>query len=102
MRMAPTTVRINGRKWPIIWAPEGPFDERALGSTDFIGQKIHVRSDLESDELRDTLLHEILHVLTASAGLDAECNEERFVRVIAGGLIGVFNDNPDLARFIIK
>lgn len=51
----------------------------------------------------ETLLHEILHCVTESAGINAElgeAEEEKLVRRVAPLLLDVLRRNPDLVAYL--
>ncbi|BAJ51835.1 hypothetical protein CJ97_gp47 [Ralstonia phage RSB2] len=50
-------------------------------------------------EEADTLIHEVLHAIIASAGLTVP-EEEPIVRALASNLTGVLADNPTFRRHL--
>jgi hypothetical protein len=50
----------------------------------------------------DTLLHELLHAVWNERGLPKKANEERAVKTLGTGLLGLFQDNPKLLTWIKK
>lgn len=53
---------------------------------------------------RDTLLHETFHAILAQQGRTTFGNEEEelYVRALATGLMGVLQDNPEFAEWLIE
>lgn len=54
---------------------------------------IYIRKDMPDDVKRETLLHEILHILYANAYLKPGDEEERIVGTLSNGLFQVLEDN---------
>lgn len=48
----------------------------------------------------DTLFHEVLHAIWDERSLPNKPNEERAVRSLATGIVGLFQDNPKLLTWI--
>lgn len=93
---------IGGRTFKVQWHDVSPLDQRLAGRCDLTAQTIHVLKGQHYDEARDTLLHEVLHAIAHIAGLDiGQEAEERAVRTLASGLIGVFNANPAFADWVV-
>jgi hypothetical protein len=102
----PKSVRINGETFAIRY-------RRFTKKEEAVGQCLYDKSLIEVDprqthvNLRDTVLHEILHAVLAKQGHTGSCfsdneTEERYVSALATGLAGVFQDNPDLACWLIE
>lgn len=91
-------VRIFGRDFQVNFKPaEHMVDD--LGTTHANDSKIDIRMGQSPLEERDTVLHEVIHAIdhTMEIGL-----KEKQVVVLAHGLIGVFQDNPEFAKYIIE
>lgn len=54
---------------------------------------IYIRNDMPDDVKRETLLHEIIHILYANAYLKPGDEEERVVGTLSNGLFQVLEDN---------
>lgn len=93
----PRLAHINGRAWS--------FRQRRLkdayGQCDYDNHRIEYRPDMCHDEKRDVILHELLHAVRHMQGHEYDETEEHYVRSLATGLIGIFNDNPKLAEWLI-
>jgi hypothetical protein len=93
----PEVVRVFGRNFYITYTGiEGGMTN--LGLTHYNESLVNIREDQRPIEEKDTLLHEFIHVIDHIM----ECElEERQVTILAHGLIGIFQDNPEFARYII-
>lgn len=65
--------------------------------------RIDYRTRLAADIKRDTILHELMHAIRSLQGREYGGEvEEDYVRSLATGLIGVFDDNPEFAEWLLK
>jgi len=65
------------------------------------GMKIVVlREPSDPMSQRDTVLHELMHLVYFCYGIEESDNEERTVTTLAHGLTEVFARNPDIARYL--
>jgi len=85
------------------------IDEMGLTERDHAHISITNDPRIPDEMLRETLLHELLHVvldntLPLSAGLNnnAEDIEENLIRVVSPRLFHLFNENPELLHYIFK
>ncbi len=62
--------------------------------------EIRVRTTLSPAQVKNTLLHEILHAVYYHQGMGDSEGEEVVVNGIANGLQMVFHDNPILKRYL--
>lgn len=98
--MRPTKLKVNGRKFKVKFRAAVRMPE-ALGLFHSTKHLIEIREDQSPVELRDTVLHELLHALLHSQGREYGGEvEEVYVRAIATGLIGVLRDNPELVQWL--
>lgn len=98
--MRPTTLRVNGRVIKVKYRGARTMPNEA-GLYHFSDGLIEIRKDQSPVELRDTVLHELLHSILHSQGREYGGEvEEVYVRAIATGLIGVFRDNPRLVAWL--
>lgn len=74
-------------------------DNHALGATDFNRSTIRLRGGGEqsASQLRDTLLHEVLHIVGHVTALDFE--EDTILRMTPV-LLTILRDNPALVKFL--
>lgn len=102
MTPSPNTLKVNGRNITIKYLKA----ERLPGACGlFKSQRslIEISKDQEPQELRDTVLHEILHAILHTQGREYGGElEEVYVRALATGLLGVFQDNPELHQWLIQ
>jgi hypothetical protein len=75
------------------------YNPASIGATRYNDCLIKYLETLKGDELRDTLLHESIHVIdyTAQLGL-----EEKQVHALASLLLSVLKDNKEFSRWLIK
>jgi len=92
----PAKFRANGLEWSVI---EGEVED-VYAITTFKKQTILIEQSLPQQLKEQTFLHELLHVVIWSAGLDTKGSifedtelEERTVNSMANGLYQVLNDN---------
>ena len=74
-----------------------------LGYADHRNQTIYIDPDQASGMIRDTLVHEMLHVVLCNGGLflpEEADQEERFVRALTPWFIHVLRSNPSLVRYL--
>jgi hypothetical protein len=96
----PRSLKVNGRDIQIRLRSPSRLPD-ALGLFHSMKSLIELRKGQEDQELRDTLLHEVLHALLHTQGREYGGDiEEMYVRAIASGLIGVFQDNPELLQWL--
>jgi hypothetical protein len=110
----PTKIVALTRKYIIQWFTEdewyqGRFPEESMGYTERDKGLISIRADSTADEdtLRETLLHEVLHVCTQSSRFDryitqVEDPEEFVVSQMSPVLITIMNDNPSLVAYLLS
>ena len=94
----PEVVRVFGRNYYVLY-PTIENGMTHLGLTHFEEALINVRDSQRPLEEKDTLLHEFIHVIDHVMELELE---ERQVTVLAHGLMGIFQDNPEFAKFITE
>lgn len=67
--------------------------------------QIHVaKGELNEQQERDTVLHEVMHAIFSEMGLTTdfkeENEEEKIVRCMATGLLAVLRENPALVKYL--
>ena len=92
--MIPTSLRILGKSWEVA---EAPSDFTDSGSCNRDYQKIVVSTTQPLDNVKDTLLHEVLHAVDYC--MATKLTEDQ-VAALATGLLAVFLDNPELMEFL--
>lgn len=94
----PSSVRIFGRNYAFNYVPEF-MGLQECGTTDNHNLLINIKEHQLPIEEADTVLHEVLHAIEYTMDLDLK---EHQVRALATGLLGVFQDNPKFAKYIIE
>ena len=92
--MIPGQLRILGKTWEVA---EAPVDFTDSGSCSRDHQKIVVSTAQPLDNVKDTLLHEVLHAVDYC--MATKLTEDQ-VAALATGLLVVFLDNPKLMEFL--
>lgn len=94
-----SSVRILGKVITIRPFKDTLLVSHAAGAND-VKQGIIEYDMLQTvDQLKDTILHEIIHIIDYEMQLEMS---ERQVHCMATGLYSVLKDNGDLAKWIIK
>lgn len=98
----PKAVRINGRSWRLRFRKPNEMAGN-LGLTHYSLGAIDIASGQDDFDTRDTVLHETFHAVLAQQGRTSFGNEEeeQYVRALATGLMGVLQDNPEFAQWLI-
>lgn len=101
----PAKVRIAGFDWKIETTDNDATIDGSLGVCRRTLKSIVVvdHPAMPRDEVKDTLVHELLHALVHTFNLfpeDDEEAEEKVVRPLATALVGMLNDNPDLLKYL--
>lgn len=92
-------IRILGREYQTTAVAPSAMTNLEMGLCDNKSQNIFYSTDQSELELADTILHETLHAIDYIAGLDMS---EHQVRHLAACLVGVLQDNPEFAQWLIK
>lgn len=95
----PTSVRVLGRVYNIVPCTDGDN----FGVCNNITGVISALVEQDEFSYRDTILHETMHAILHQQGQRSSYKlEESFVRPLATGLITVLQDNPELAKWLIR
>lgn len=98
----PQRVRVLGKRYDIKYLPVDQLPE-VYGLCHKGDQRIEIRDGLPDGEEVDTVLHEVLHAILHGMGVQlSEAVEEKFVLATASGLVGVLQDNPQFAKWLIR
>lgn len=97
--VGPTNVDVKFKKNLSAAAYVGEFDE---GNT-----AILLRKEQSEASLRDSVIHEILHVIIYLAGIRQNLNlphdeEEKLVVAISPWILALMRDNPTLVEFLME
>jgi hypothetical protein len=95
----PNHVRVFGRNFYITYSSLTEGGMVDLGLSHVEEGLINIRNGQRPVEEKDTLLHEFIHVIDSIMGCEMS---ERQVTILAHGLIGIFQDNPEFAEYIIE
>lgn len=73
------------------------------GRTSVAHQRIAIDLDLGADQIRDTLLHEVLHACRMMLNLELEDDtaEENAIRALSPVLLDVLRSNADFVQFLL-
>lgn len=97
----PTSIKIMGRDYEIIYVSPTPLGGNYLGLCDNNRQVIYIEDYQTPVEEADTVLHEVLHAIRYMAKVEIDpAEEEKMVSASATGLISVFHDNPGFAAWV--
>lgn len=103
----PASVKVGNYTFTVHAVPGHEMDKRqAAGQFSGYAQTIDLRTDMGDANLRDALLHEVLHGVLYAHGLarvlelDADGHEEKLVSALTPVILGVLRDNPALVKFL--
>jgi hypothetical protein len=92
---------VNGRIFKVRYSPPSTMPD-AMGLCHYDKSLIELRTGQSPLDVRDTLLHEVMHAIRYSQGREYGGKvEEDYVRTLATGLLGVLQDNPEFARWLL-
>lgn len=74
----------------------------SIGLAQRTAGRILVADDLDAEETRNVLLHEIIHIVIKNAALSLGDREEQVTEAITNGLTQVLDDNPEFTRLFQK
>lgn len=98
MRNPPDEIDVLGKPWQIINNNKYCKKNKVFGLTDECECRLYYTTDTTPSQLRDTLLHELLHTLDLSLGLGLK---ERQVHALSAVLYGTFTGNPEFTRWLL-
>lgn len=105
----PKKIKIFNLDYRIRWASSyAAFAADACGWLDIQRQTLFLRREYASEQqLRDTVLHEIIHALNAVLNLTDEREhvlrtDEAIATRLASGILTVMRDNPEIRKWIFK
>lgn len=108
----PASVRVGNHVYRLTASPQRAADsDVTFGITFTERTEIVLNPDQAASQLRDTVLHELLHAVCDDVGLtdyrDAPKDsvlsqelEERVVRALAGGVLALLRRNPRLVTYL--
>lgn len=89
------TIRILGKTYSVSLDE----DMSNYGECNYKKQTITYSPRQHDDQLKDTLLHEIIHAVDHAVHLELS---EKQVHALAGGLYAVLKDNPELSKWLTE
>lgn len=95
----PGKVRLVGKDYLLVENTAGLARMGAFGTTSNLNAVIDYSLDQSLTQLRDTVLHEVIHAVDFSMYLGLE---ERQVHALAAGLLGVLRDNPEFTALLLQ
>ena len=104
----PTIVKIDvmGKTYSVDWSPTMQAMDDCVGKCLPVQQSIIVSSDQAKGQLRDTLMHEVMHAVYSETGLGAiikgDDDEETVVRLLTTGFLQVLRANPQFAKLLTE
>lgn len=100
--LCPEGVRIFGRTYSFSDESANGLGQDRLGSCDNIFQVITRDLNQSPIEFADTTLHEVFHAICYTMRVTEDMDiEEKYVAALATGLMGVLQDNPEFAKWLI-
>ena len=98
----PDSLRILGRDFSVNMMADDDLPGR-YGQMDPMRLALDIRNTMDTFDTRDTVVHEVFHAIRFAQGREGGGKvEEDYVRSLATGLIGVLQDNPAFARWLLK
>ena len=88
-------IKILNKIYKIKYTDEDVFvhGEKAFGKLNKVQNTITINTNTTKEEIKETLLHEILHALYSEFSLIGGDNEEKIVTLLARGLRTICIDN---------
>ncbi len=94
-------LRVGPYTYDVCFVPDREKMDGSVGLTKPDQQLVYVWTGAHPDQVRDTLLHEVLHVVFETFSISGD-SEESFVRPMATGLLHVMKANPWLVDMILE
>ena len=95
---APEEISILGLKYQIKFVPLEDAGNDKLGWCDCTSLQIYIAQDQPKSALANTFLHEVIHSINYSMGIDSG-DEENLTNRLANGLCAVWKENPDVFKW---
>lgn len=100
--MRPERVTVLGQPFDVEYRGPDHLDlgkEHAMGRTSLSRLRIVVDSDMHPHQLRDTVLHEVLHA--CNLVIDPAADDEEQVARLTPVLLDVMRSNPDVVAWLM-
>jgi hypothetical protein len=94
----PTKLKVLGFTYDILYVHRDDSGGDKLGWCDFANLHIYVTEGQPKDALANTFLHEVIHSVNYSMGIESG-DEENLTNRLANGLCAVWKENPDAMRW---
>ena len=104
----PSELRIGPLVWTIVFTTEDALEEDCVGWLDAVNLRILLNKDRPPTALRETLIHEILHAIFFSYGIevhvkgDSSEREEFVVNALGLPIYQVLLDNREILNWILE
>lgn len=98
--LPPGTIRIIGKYYTVTvdTINSDLVSNNQLGQARNAQCKLLLDSNQDQQQMRDTLLHEVIHAIDYSLNLRMK---ERQVHALAAGLLATLRENPDFVRWLL-
>ncbi|KRM92393.1 hypothetical protein FC87_GL000005 [Fructilactobacillus florum DSM 22689 = JCM 16035] len=73
--------------------PEFPEDENTWGYTDLNRANIFINSELDKNHQKQTLIHELIHIMLWESGKTSLYNDENLVTSLANSIFELIQGN---------
>jgi hypothetical protein len=100
--MRPDTVDIMGLTFTVEDRPRDEIEQQAMGAALLRRQVIALSTEQHPQQVRDTLLHETVHMLLRLLDLEGRKADERFVNTFTTGLLDTLRRNPALTEYLFQ
>lgn len=91
----PTSVRVGYATVKVEAIEDNHADLAGIAGATFpFRQIIYLREGMSAQQVANTFIHEVLHVIHFVYGVDSECDEETFTNLGANGICAFWQDNP--------
>ena len=95
---APKEISILGLKYKIKFVPIEEAGNDKLGWCDFTNLHLYIALDQPRSALANTFLHEVIHAVNYSMGIDSG-DEENLTNRLANGLCATWKENPEVFKW---
>ena len=99
MKRAPDEIDILGKPWQLINSNKYCKRHGVYGLTDDSECRIYYSTRTTPSQIRDTVLHEVIHALDLSLHLELS---EQQVHAIAASLFGTFMNNTEFTQWLLS
>jgi hypothetical protein len=98
----PRTIKVG----PYTYTLDSDVPHAHLGQTDVDAHRLHIKDGQPRAAEQDTVLHETMHAVIDAAGwtgtkMQKRC-EERFIRILAPGLLDALRRNKTLRDYLFS